>query len=411
MKPHLGLLLIATACSKAGGPPASGSGAMVTGKPIETQAPNADFQKPAFPGQTRAPYAPAKVAFEVEVVAKGLEHPWSVAFLPEGGMLVTERPGRLRLIDAAGVLSAPLAGVPAVDARDQGGLLEVALDPKFAENRAVFLSYAEAGDGGNGTAVARGTLSKGTPPAIEDLRVIWSQRPKLGSTKHFGGRILFDKTGALLVTTGERSIMLGRMQAQRLDSGLGKIIRVMPDGTIPKDNPFVGRPDAQPEIWSYGHRNIQAAAWNPTTGALWEVEHGARGGDELNVVAAGKDYGWPTITYGIEYTGDKIGNGVTQQTGMEQPIYYWDPVIAPSGMAFYTGDAFPAWKGSLFIGALAGKHLVRLALDGTKVVGEERLLVDRARIRDVRVGPDGMLYVLTDEAAGELWRLVPAKQH
>lgn len=394
--------------AKKTGEPATGPGPQVEGKTVETKPPNAPDQRPAFAGQTRAAYQTADAKFDVQVVAKALEHPWSLAFLPDGAMLVTERPGRLRIIDKDGVMSAPVAGVPAVDNRDQGGLLDVALDPKFADNGVVWLSFAERDGDVNGTALARGKLVRDGAPHLDEVAVIWRQAPKLDSTKHFGGRILFDKSGAVLLTLGERSITEGRMQAQRLDGTLGKIVRVMPDGSIPKDNPFVDRAGAMPEIWSYGHRNIQAAAWHPTTGALWEIEHGARGGDELDIVERGKDYGWPTITYGIEYTGGKIGDGLTQQDGMVQPRYYWDPVIAPSGMAFYEGDKFPAWRGSLFVGSLAGKHLNRLTLDGDRVVGEERLLADRARIRDVRTGPDGFVYVLTDEEAGELWRLVPA---
>jgi glucose/arabinose dehydrogenase len=434
-----GLLVTTGACKKKNGPPAAGPGPEVAGAPVETQAPNAPAQRPAFAGQTRAPFRPAGVAFDTQVVAKGLEHPWSLAFLPDGAMLVTERPGRLRIVGADGALSEPVTGVPVVDARDQGGLLDVALDPDFATNHTIWLSFAEragdvrdataavaargdvhgplspaAGDtadgDANGTALARAVLVRdaGGPARLDGLTVVWRQTPKLVSTMHFGGRILFDRSGALLLTLGERSILEGRAQAQRLDGTLGKVVRINRDGTIPLDNPFAQRAGARPEIWSYGHRNIQAAAWQPGTGALFTIEHGARGGDEVNVVERGKDYGWPTITYGIEYAGGPIGDGITQHEGMEQPIYYWDPVIAPSGATFYTGDAFPAWKGSLLVGALAGKHVARLALDGRKVIGEERLLAGRSRIRDVRTGPDGFLYLLTDEDDGELLRLVPA---
>ena len=377
-------------------------------EPVESEPANAPDQEPAFEGQTRAPQVTADVAFEVEKVAGGLEHPWSLAFLPDGAMLVTERPGRLRIVAADGTLSEPVAGLPQVDARDQGGLLDVALDPSFPDNARIYWSYAEPRDGGNGTAVARGRLVRDGAPRLEEVEVIWRMTPTLDSTKHFGSRLVFARDGALFVTTGERSILPGRRQAQQLDSAFGKVIRIQPDGKVPEGNPLVGREGALPEIWSWGHRNIQSAALHPESGALWTVEHGARGGDELNIAEAGKDYGWPTITYGIEYKGGPIGEGVTQKEGMEQPIYYWDPVIAPSGMAFYDGDRFPAWKGSLFVGALAGTALVRLTLDGDRVTGEERLLTDRGkRIRDVRVGPDGAVYVLTDEPAGELLRLVP----
>jgi glucose/arabinose dehydrogenase len=392
------------ACGKGAGP-----GRRIEGQPVETRPPNADGQKPAFAGQTRAPYRPAGVVFEALVIASGLDHPWSMAFLPDGAILVTERDGRLLFFAEDGTPVPPVTGLPPVDARGQGGLLEVVLDPNFASNRIIYWSYSEPRDDGNGTAVARATLVRDPAPALVGTRVIWRMTPTLDSTLHFGSRLVFARDGTLFITTGERSIQAGRVQAQRLDSALGKVIRIRPDGSIPDDNPFVGRAGALPAIWSYGHRNIQSAALHPATGDLWIVEHGARGGDEVNVALAGKDYGWPTITYGVEYSGDPIGDGLTAREGMEQPVYYWDPVIAPSGMAFYDADLFPAWKGSLFVGGLAGKHLARLTLDGKRVVGEERLLVDRGRIRDVRVGPDGGLYVLTDDGNGELFKLVPAR--
>jgi glucose/arabinose dehydrogenase len=374
---------------------------------VERRPPNASGQKPAFPEQTRAPAAPANVRFTVKTFAKSLDHPWSLAFLPDGRMLVTERPGRLRFVAKDGSLSPAVSGVPAVDAQGQGGLFDVVLDPAYAQNRTIYLAYAEKRDGDtNGTAVARAVLDGN---ALRDVKVIWRMTPNLDSSAHFGGRMVFAKDGTLFITTGERSIHRGRVQAQRLDGTLGKVVRIKPDGSIPDDNPLVGRAGARPEIYSYGHRNLQAAALHPRTGALWVVDHGARGGDEINVVQAGRDYGWPTITYGIEYAGGAIGSGITQKAGMEQPRYYWDPSIAPSGMAFYDADLFPQWKGSLFVGALAGQHLARLVLDGDKIVGEERLLDDRARIRDVRVGPDGAVYVLTDERDGEILVLTPAR--
>ncbi len=395
------------ACSNTNG---AGRGGRGEGQPVETRPPNGTGQKPAFAGQTRAPLHRAGVEFDVRTVATGLEHPWGMVFLPDGAMLVTERPGRLRVVSADGDLSPPVEGLPEVDARNQGGLLDVALDPQFARSSIIYWSYAEPRDDGNGTAVARAVLVRDGAPALRDVAVIWRMTPTLDSTHHFGSRLVFDRSGMLFITTGERSDMEGRVQAQRLDGALGKVIRVKPDGTAPDDNPLVGRKDALPTIWSYGHRNIQSAALHPKTGALWTVEHGARGGDEINVPAAGKDYGWPTITYGIEYSGATIGEGLTAREGMEQPVYYWDPVIAPSGMAFYDADLFPAWKGSLFVGALAGEHIARLTLDGERVVGEERLLVDRARIRDVRVGHEGALYVLTDEDDGEILALVPPQR-
>ncbi|MDX2092723.1 MAG: PQQ-dependent sugar dehydrogenase [Kofleriaceae bacterium] len=386
---------------------ASPSARAETPRPVETRPPNAPEQKPAFPGQTRAPLRTAGVKFTVETVAKGLEHPWALAFLPDGAMLVTERPGRMRVVDAKGRLSAPIAGLPRVDAREQGGLLDVVLDPKFAENQLVYWSYAEPAKGGNRTAVARGRLVRGEKPQLDDVQVIWRMSPVLESTKHFGSRLVFAKDGTLFVTTGERSILAGRKQAQQLDSAFGKVIRIRPDGGVPSDNPFRTKKGALPELYSYGHRNIQAAALNPATGELWVVEHGARGGDEINIIAPGKNYGWPVISYGREYSGKKIGEGLTQRAGMEQPIYYWDPVIAPSGMAFYTGTAFPAWRGSLFVGGLVDEYLARLTLDGNRVVGEEHLLEGRGRVRDVRVGPNGDVYVLTDEENGALLELVP----
>ncbi len=378
---------------------------------VDPRPPNAPDQKPARADQTRAPEKALGVAFDVVTVVEGLQNPWSVAFLPGGKMLITERPGRLRVLGTDGSLSAPVAGLPAVDARGQGGLLDVALDPAFAKNQTIYWSYSEPREGGvNNTAVARGTFVDGPAPRVDNVQVIYHQAPSLNSPLHFGSRLVFGRDGTLFVTQGDRSITEGRMQAQRMDGLLGKIVRINTDGSIPKDNPFVGKEGVRPEIWSIGHRNIQSATLHPTTGDLWEVEHGTRGGDEINIARKGKDYGWPTIAYGIEYRGGPITGGITAQEGMEQPLYYWDPVIGPSGMAFYTGDLFPAWKGSLFIGGHATNDLVRLSLDGEKVVGEERLLKDqKARIRDVRQGPDGAIYLLTDAASAKLVKLVPRK--
>lgn len=393
------------------GKAADGPGQQLTGLPVETKTPEAENQLPAAAGQTRAPYRTAGVRFETKTVVAGLEHPWGLAFLPGGEMLVTEKAGRMRIVGDDGSLSAPIAGIPEVDARGQGGLLDVARDPSFDRNSLIYWSYAEPrGDGKNGTAVARGKLVRGDAPRVEDVQVIFRMKPDLESKLHFGSRLVFARDGNLFVALGERSISEGRKQAQKLDSHFGKIVRIRPDGSVPEDNPFVNTPGARPEIWSIGHRNIQAAALHPDTGELWEVEHGARGGDEINIAEAGKDYGWPTIAYGIEYGGGKINEGITQAPGMEQPIYYWDPVLAPSGMAFYTGVLFPEWKGSLFVGGLAGKHIARLTLAGRRVIGEERLLADRARFRDVRQGPDGAVYALTDAENGELLKLVPAEK-
>lgn len=387
--------------------------ATVFAQGVDSRPPNAPSQKPAFAGQTRAPEQKSGVAFDVVPLVTGLERPWAIAFLPKGRMLVTERPGRLRVVSPDGTLSAPVSGLPAMDARGQGGLLDVALDPDHEKNGLIYWSYAEPREGGlNNTAVARGRFVDGAAPRVENVEVIFHQSPSLASTMHFGSRLVFGRDGKLFITLGERSIEEGRHQAQRMDGLLGKVARINPDGTIPQDNPFAGKAGVKPEIWSIGHRNIQSAALHPVTGELWEVEHGARGGDELNIVRKGRDYGWPTISYGIEYRGTPITGGITSKEGMEQPLYYWDPVIAPSGMVFYTGDLFPAWKGSLFIGGLGSTNLVRLALDGDRVAGEERLLTDlqpkRERIRDVRQGPDGALYLVTDEAQGRLLKLVPS---
>src|SRR5262245_17002209 len=348
--------------------------------------------------------APVSGVVQVETVARGLEHPWALVFLPDRRMLVTERAGRLRVVEHDGRLSEPIGGLPAVAARGQGGLLDVALDPRFADTGVIYLSYAEPGPGGtSGTAVARGRLAQGR---LEDVRVIYQQQPKAGSWYHFGSRLVFARDGTLFVTQGDRFTHMEG--AQDLSVGFGKIVRITPDGSAPPDNPFVGRAGARPEIWSYGHRNVQAAALDPQTGQLWTVEHGARGGDELNHPEAGKNYGWPVITYGVDYSGASIGQG-TAKPGMEQPVYYWDPVIAPSGMTFYTADALPGWKGSVFVGSLRPGLLVRLVLEGGVVTREERYLADlRERIRDVRQGPDGLLYLLTDSRDGRILRVLPA---
>lgn len=377
------------------------------GAPVQTGPANAPDQKPAFAGQTRAPEAKSNLALQVTTVAEGLEMPWALAFLPDGRLLITEKHiGQLRILGTDGKLSNPIQGLPAVMGADQGGLLGLAVDPKFAENGLIYWSYAEPqADGTNNTAVARGRLAG---DRVENVQVIFHQTPSLNSTKHFGGRLVFAPDGTLFVTTGERSILEGRAQAQRLDGTLGKVVRINPDGSIPKDNPFVGRQGARPEIWSYGHRNILSAAIDPATGKLWEVEHGAKGGDELNQPQAGKNYGWPTITYGVEYSGQKIGEGITAKEGMEQPVYYWDPVIAPAGMAFYQGDLFPAWKGNILIGGLSSKALIRLVMQDGKVVGEERLLTDLGeRIRDVIIGPDGAIYLATDSQNGRVLKVTP----
>jgi aldose sugar dehydrogenase len=348
-----------------------------------------------------------KAEVVVETVARGLQNPWGLAFLPDGRMLVTERPGRLRVVATNGQLSEPLGGTqPRVAARGQGGLLDVALDPNFAQNRLVYLSYAEdRGERRAGTSVMRARLNAaGT--ALEGGQVIFRQEPSHTGGNHFGSRLVFDRGGHLLVTLGDRFDL--RDQAQNPANHLGKVVRITTEGRPAPENPLAGREGARPEIWSIGHRNIQAAALHPQTGQLWTIEHGARGGDEVNIPQPGRNYGWPVITYGVDYSGARIGEG-TAKAGLEQPVYYWDPSIAPSGMTFYTGDRFPAWRGSILVGALSGKLLARLETSGAKVTAEERMLQGLGeRIRDVRQGPDGFVYLLTDSANGRILRVRPA---
>jgi glucose/arabinose dehydrogenase len=403
MTAAVALAMMLAAC---GGEPGQAQSSAAAAAPEETRPPNVPSQKPAFPGQTRAPKLTTNTAFQVVTVAKGLEHPWGLAFLPDGRMLVSERPGRLRIVTAQGALSPPVAGVPKVATGGQLGLFGLALDPRFAQTRLVYLAYAaDAGDGSPLT-VARARLAEDAAPRLEDLRVIFRATPARSGTANIGGRLVFAPDGTLFVTVGDR--FQSAAMAQTLDNDLGKVVRLNPDGSVPKDNPFVGKAGARPEIWSYGHRNSQAAAIDPWTHRLWTVDHGARGGDEVNIPAAGRNYGWPVITYGEDYSGRPVGAGITAKAGMEQPLYYWDPVIAPSGMAFYDAALFPAWKGSLFVGGLAGEHLARLTLKGERVVGEEWLLADLGeRIRDVVVGPDGAIYLLTDSDQGRVLKLAP----
>ena len=369
----------------------------------ETRPAEATGQKPAFPGQTRAPVVHSATAYSVSEVAKGLDHPWSLQFLPDGSMLVAERPGRLRIVGADGKLGDPISGVPAVYAHGQGGLLDVCLDPDFANNHTLYFSYFEPRGGNPGLTVASAQLQAN---ALVNVKTIFSAEPGYKDDKNIGGRIVAAHDGTLFVTVGDRFELMD--DAQKLDNDLGKVIRINKDGAIPKDNPFVGKPGARPEIWSYGHRNPEGAAINPESGKLWTVEHGPRGGDEVNAPEPGKNYGWPVITYGIDYNGMPIEGGITQHEGMEQPLYYWDPVIAPSGFMFYTGALFPEWKNNLFIGGLRGQRVSRLILDGKKIVGEEWLFTDQhKRIRDVRQGPDGAIYLLTDETAGQILKVTP----
>lgn len=371
--------------------------------PLETRPANGAGQEPAFAGQTRAPGVQTGQELTHSVIASGLAHPWGLALLPDGDWLVTERPGRMRIISAGGQVGEPITGLPAVAARGQGGLLDVVVGPTFAQDRRVYWSYAEPREGGNATSVARGRLSDdGT--RLEGVQVIFRALPAYDGDKHFGSSLAFDGQGHLFITLGERSDAPMRPQAQDLASHMGKTIRINADGSVPPDNPFVGRAGALPEIWSLGHRNVQGIA--VSGGDVWTVEHGTRGGDELNLDRAGLNYGWPDVAYGIEYRGASINEGITAREGTEQPVYYWDPVIAPGGMTVYDGAMFPGWRGNLLVAALKEKHIARLVLDGNRVVGEERLLTDLGeRVRDVAVGPDGAVWAITDEQNGKLVRL------
>lgn len=346
-------------------------------------------------------------ALEVTEVATGLENAWALAFLPDGRMLVTERAGRMRIVSADGTVSAPLANVPKVHASGQGGLLDVVLAPDYAQSQRIYFSYSEPRQKHNGTTIAHAKL---TDTRLEDVTVIFRQLPEWEGSHHYGSRLVFDRDGLLYATLGERNTARGSKQtreaAQQLDNHLGKVIRIKADGSIPAGNPYADGKKGKAEIWSYGHRNAQGATLHPQTGALWLHEHGPQGGDEINIPQPGHNYGWPIITYGLEYSGAKVGDGLTEADGMEQPLHYWVPSIAPSGMAFYTADRFPAWKNHLFVGSLKFGQLARLELDGEKVSHEERLLNGlNKRIRDVRQGPDGYLYLLTDEGDGRILRV------
>ncbi len=360
---------------------------------------------PAVAQQT---YPSSAGPLRIETIAKGLSNPWALQFLDDGRMLVTERVGSLRIVDRDGTLSPPVEGVPKVLARSQGGLLDVLLDRNFAQNRTLYLTYAEPIEGGGRTAVARATLDAGEKPRLSDVSVIFRQQGAISRGQHYGARIVQAKDGNLFVALGEHST--NREMAQKLDNHLGKVVRIAPDGSVPKDNPFVGKDGALPEIWSYGHRNPQGLAFNPADGKLWEQEHGAQGGDELNIVERGKNYGWPVVSHGVNYGGSPIGSGKAQAPGMQDPVFHWTPSIAPSGMTFYTGDLFPAWKGSVFNGGLKLQLLSRVSLKNDKAVDEERMLQGLGeRIRDVRQGPDGALFLLTDSSNGRILRVTPAK--
>lgn len=420
------LFLSVTACAQSKPNDSKTKSADSTTKcqPLETGEPNAEEQKPSFPEQTRACGVETKTAYEVTVVAKGLNKPWAVEPLPNGDFLVTEKEGTMRIVSKDGKIGEPLQGVlaagqgstteasklgglPPVTARQQGGLLDVALSPNFKEDQTIFWSFSEERSDGSGTSVARGKLSKDFT-RIEDVKIIFRVLPGYKNGLHFGSRLAFGPDGKLYITTGDRFDRPNRELVQKLDNHLGKIMRINADGTVPEDNPFVSTTGAKPEIWDLGHRNIQSAAFDEK-GQLWTVEHGARGGDELNRIEKGKNYGWSIVTFGQEYSGDAIPNSQTKREGYVDPVYYWDPVIAPSGMEIYTGAAFPEWKGNIFVGGLVTEKLVRLVMKDNKVVGEENLLKDRGRIRDVRQGGEGFLYVVTDETNGELLKIAPKK--
>jgi glucose/arabinose dehydrogenase len=370
---------------------------------VETKAPNSSY-KPAFAGQTRIAGVKTTASYEGKILTEELDRPWGITSLPDGRFLITQKEGTMRIATADGKPGEVITGLPKVNSAGQGGLLGVTIDPSFTNNRMIYWVFSEAQpDEKNLTAVAKGRLSA-DEKTIENAQVIYRATPAFKSNAHYGGRILFDKTGNIIFSTGERSNLESRPEAQYLNSSLGKIIRITTDGKAAPGNPFEGNANARPELYSYGHRNVQGLAFNPATGDLWETEFAPRGGDEVNLIKPGKNYGWPVITYGIEYAGPKVGEGIQQKEGMEQPIYYYDPVISPSGITFYSGDAIPEWKNNLFIAALSGMHIARLVIKDNKVVGEERLLADESqRFRDITEGKDGALYAVTDQ--GRLYRL------
>ncbi len=370
--------------------------------PVETKKANADYQ-PAFEGQTRISSVKTVSLYESKVLSTELKRPWGIASMPDGRLLITEKTGQIKIASLSGALSAPLTGVPAVNSKGQGGLLGITIDPEFAKNRMLYWAFSEDTSGGSLTAVAKGKLSA-DDKNIENAMVIYRATPAYTGNLHFGGRVLFDGKGNLIVTTGERSDLVTRPQAQDLKSGLGKVIRITTDGKPAAGNPFLNNAEARPEIYSYGHRNVQGIAIHPVSGDIWEAEFGPRGGDEINRVMPGKNYGWPVITYGIEYNGKKVGDSLTQKSGMEQPVYYWDPVISPSGMTFFSGNSIPEWKNNLFVASLSGMHILRLIIENNKVKGEERLLaLENQRFRAIIQGKDGALYAISDQ--GRLYRI------
>lgn len=370
--------------------------------PVETLPPNTDY-KPAFAGQTRVNGIKTQTALNIEVIAEGLSKPWGIISLPDGHLLITEKTGTLRIADQDGQLSNLITGLPAVNSNGQGGLLDIVADPDFQANRMIYWTFSENHPGGTTTTVAKGRLAEaGTH--VDNVSILFRAEPAYDGTLHYGGRIIFDKDGHLFVSTGERSDLATRLQAQWLHSTLGKVLHLTKEGNPVNAQPIVDAPGALPEIFTYGHRNVQGLAIHPVTGELWEGEFGPRGGDEINRVSIGKNYGWPIITYGLEYSGEPVGDGITQHEGMEQPVYYWDPVISPSGMIFYTGAEISEWNNNLLIACLSGQHIARLVIIDNKVVAEERLLADQQeRFRDLAVGADGIVYAVTD--SGKLYKI------
>jgi aldose sugar dehydrogenase len=375
---------------------------LVLGDPVETNAPNTDYD-PAFTGQTRVGSVKTNTAIQATIVTSALSAPWGITSLPDGRLLINQKGGQMRIVTTEGVVGNAITGVPSVNSSGQGGLLGLCIDPQFTSNRMVYWVFSESVSGGTLTAVAKGRLSD-NETSIESATVIYRAVPAANSSAHYGGRILFDANGNLLISTGERSGMSTRPLAQSVSAALGKIVRITTSGEPASGNPTFSGTDVLPELFSIGHRNPQGLAKHPVTGDVWVGEHGPRGGDEINRIIAGANYGWPTITYGIEYDGQTIGAGIQQQNGMEQPVYYWDPVIAPSGMTFYKGDRVPEWQNNLFIGALAGEHIARLVIKDNKVIGEERLLEEEnQRFRDITQGTDNALYAITD--SGRLYKI------
>lgn len=395
---------IFTACGQKTQKTAEPISTTIEDNPVETEKPNSDY-KPAFPGQTRITGVKTKTPIESKIITDKLDRPWDIVTMPDGRFLITQKEkGTLRIANDKGEISEPITGLPEVDSRGQGGLLGITLDPEFETNRMVYWSFSKPEKEGNLTAVAKGKLSA-DEKKIENAKVIFRAIPVYDGDKHYGSRLVFGRDGYLYVSTGERSDRETRPKAELLNAALGKILRITKDGHPAPDNPFIGsKKDALPEIYSYGHRNPQGLAMHPVTGEIWDSEMGPMGGDEVNIIKAGKHYGWPTITYGLEYSGQKVGQGITQKDGMEQPVYYWDPVLSPSGMTFYSGNTVPEWENNLFIGGLSSTHICRLVIKDNKVVGEERLLEnERQRFRDIAEGKDGALYAVTDD--GRLYRI------